>query len=60
MCCQTGKEITYCSSYLFPSERAFFAAGDIVSANISAVAAENVDKVMFLAKNMKVDDDDDE
>lgn len=37
-----------------PSERVFSTAGDIVTASRSALTAENVDKLIFLAKNMKI------
>ena len=36
-----------------PSERVFSTAGDIVIAQRSALNAENVDKLMFLKKNLK-------
>lgn len=38
-----------------PSERVFSTAGDIVTASRSALTADNVDKLIFLAKNMKVE-----
>jgi len=37
-----------------PSERVFSTAGDIVSASRSALSASNVDKFIFLEKNMKI------
>lgn len=38
-----------------PSERIFSTAGDIVTASRSALSADNVDKLIFLAKNMKIE-----
>ena len=38
-----------------PSERVFSTAGDIVTASRSALSADNVDKLIFLAKNMKIE-----
>ena len=38
-----------------PSERVFSTAGDIVTASRSALCADNVDKLIFLSKNMKVE-----
>ncbi|XP_049457596.1 zinc finger BED domain-containing protein 4-like [Epinephelus fuscoguttatus] len=38
-----------------PSERVFSTAEDIVTASRSALTADNVDKLIFLAKNMKVE-----
>lgn len=38
-----------------PSERVFSTAGDIVTASRSALTADNVDKLIFLAENMKVE-----
>ncbi|XP_034052383.1 zinc finger BED domain-containing protein 1-like [Gymnodraco acuticeps] len=37
-----------------PSERVFSTAGDIVSASRSALSASNVDKLIFLKKNLKI------
>ncbi len=37
-----------------PSERVFSMAGDIVTASRSRLLAENVDKLIFLQKNMKI------
>ncbi|KAL3066090.1 hypothetical protein OYC64_016103 [Pagothenia borchgrevinki] len=37
-----------------PSERVFSTAGDIVSASRSALSASNVDKFIYLGKNMKI------
>jgi len=37
-----------------PSERVFSTAGDIVTASRSRLLAENVDKLIFLQKNMKI------
>ncbi|XP_057181407.1 E3 SUMO-protein ligase ZBED1-like [Triplophysa rosa] len=37
-----------------PSERVFSTAGDIVSASRSRLATENVNKLIFLQKNMKI------
>ena len=38
-----------------PSERVFSTAGDIVSACRSRLAPENVDMLVFLQKNLKID-----
>ncbi|XP_039516037.1 zinc finger BED domain-containing protein 4-like [Pimephales promelas] len=38
-----------------PSERVFSTAGDIVTASRSSLSADNVDKLIFLTKNMKVE-----
>ena len=38
-----------------PSERVFSTAGDIVTASRSRLLAENVDKLIFLQKNMKIE-----
>ncbi len=38
-----------------PSERVFSTAGDIVTASRSHLLAENVDKLIFLQKNMKIE-----
>lgn len=38
-----------------PSERVFSTAGDILTANRSVFSPENVDKLIFLAKNLTVD-----
>lgn len=38
-----------------PSERVFSAAGDIVTASRSRLLAENVDKLIFLHKNMIIE-----
>lgn len=40
-----------------PSERVFSKAGEIISAKRSALISENVEKLIFLSINMKVDDD---
>nr|XP_055030011.1 zinc finger BED domain-containing protein 4-like [Misgurnus anguillicaudatus] len=37
-----------------PSERVFSTAGDIVTASRSRLLTENVDKLIFLQKNMKI------
>ena len=37
-----------------PSERVFSTAGDIVHASRSRLLAENVDKLIFLQKNMRI------
>ena len=37
-----------------PSERVFSTAGDIVTASRSRLLAENVDKLIFLQKNMRI------
>ncbi len=37
-----------------PSERVFSTAGDIVTSSRSRLLAENVDKLIFLQKNMKI------
>lgn len=37
-----------------PSKRVFSTAGDIVTASKSRLLAENVDKLIFLQKNMKI------
>lgn len=38
-----------------PSERVFSTAGDIVTASRSILSAENVDILIFLKKNMKIE-----
>ncbi|XP_041834649.1 zinc finger BED domain-containing protein 4-like [Melanotaenia boesemani] len=38
-----------------PSERVFSTAGDIVTASRSSLTSDNVDKLIFLAKNMKLE-----
>lgn len=38
-----------------PSERVFSTAGDIVNASRSALSTDNVDKLIFLKKNMKIE-----
>lgn len=38
-----------------PSERVFSTAGDIITAQRSVLSAHNVDKLIFLTKNMKVE-----
>ena len=38
-----------------PSERVFSTAGDIVTANRSALTTDNVDKLIFLKKNLKIE-----
>lgn len=38
-----------------PSERVFSTAGDIVTASRSALTTENVDKLIFLKKNLKIE-----
>lgn len=38
------------------SERVFSTAGDIVTASRSALTPDNVDKLIFLAKNMNVEE----
>ena len=38
-----------------PSERVFSTAGDIVCANRSRLESENVDRLVFLTKNLKLE-----
>lgn len=38
-----------------PSERVFSTAGDIVTASRSALSTDNADKLIFLAKNIKIE-----
>lgn len=38
------------------SERIFSTAGDIVNANRSRLAPENVDKLIFLQKNLNIEE----
>lgn len=38
-----------------PSERVFSTAGDLITAERNALAPENVNKLIFLKKNFKID-----
>ena len=55
---ELAKSYLAVSATSVPSKQVFSTTGDIVSASRFALTAENVHKLIFLAKSMKIDDDD--
>jgi len=51
----TAKQYLAVPATSVPSERVFSTAGDIVTASRSSLSADNVDKLIFFTKNMKVE-----